>query len=56
MKEHASGGGIWFLGFIGAVVYYIQTAGSFGQGLLGFLKALAWPAVLVYEALQFFSR
>jgi len=42
-------GGGWFLGFLGAVIYYFQTATSFGMGVLGFLKALVWPAFLVYH-------
>ncbi|MEJ2267655.1 MAG: hypothetical protein P8X70_01100 [Nanoarchaeota archaeon] len=46
-------GAIYGLGFIGAVVYYIQTATSFWMGVLGFLKALVWPAFLIYELLKF---
>ena len=45
-------GAMYFLGFIGALVYYIQTATSFGAGLLGIVKALFWPAFLVYDALR----
>jgi hypothetical protein len=46
------GGGIYFFGFIGAVIFYIQTATSFWGGVLGILKALVWPAFLVYELLK----
>ncbi len=42
-------GGLYFLGFIGAVVYYIQQATGFWQGVLGVLKALVWPAFLVHK-------
>ena len=52
-KNNFCGGGIYFFGFIGAMVYYIQTATSFWMGVLGFLKALVWPAFLVYELLKF---
>ena len=45
--------GIYCLGFIGAVVYYIGTATSFWIGVLGFLKALVWPAFLVYGILKY---
>jgi hypothetical protein len=41
------------LGFIGALVYYLQHAATFGAGVLGFLKALVWPAFLVYQLLAF---
>jgi hypothetical protein len=43
----------WFLGFIGAAVYYIQAADGFWQGVLGILKAFVWPAFLVYAVLKF---
>lgn len=42
------------LGFIGAAIYYIQTASGIIAGLIGLLKAVVWPAILVYEALSFF--
>jgi hypothetical protein len=38
---------------IGALVYYLQHAASFGDGLLGILKALLWPAFLIYKVLEF---
>lgn len=41
---------IYFMGLIGAAVYYISAASGFWMGVLGFMKALAWPAFLVYEA------
>lgn len=49
----ACGGGLYFIGFIGAAVYYIQTATSFWGGALGILKSLVWPAFVVYESLKF---
>lgn len=56
IKKHAGSGAagtIWFLGFIGALVYFIQQADSFGTGVVGFLKALVWPALLIYNLLDF---
>jgi len=47
------GGGGYFLGFIGAAIYYISTAGGFWLGVLGFLKAIVWPVFLVLELLKF---
>ena len=43
---------IYALGVIGAAVYYISNATSFGIGVIGFLKALAWPAFLVHGTLK----
>jgi hypothetical protein len=42
----------WFLGFIGAAVFYIQQADGFWAGVLGILKAVVWPAFLVYSLLH----
>ena len=46
-----SAGAVYGLGLIGAAVYYIGHAAGFWMGVLGFLKALVWPAFLVYQAL-----
>lgn len=53
MKDHGAAGGIYGLGFIGALVFYIQHAATLGAGIVGFLKALVWPAFLVYKLLEF---
>lgn len=49
-------GAVYGLGMIGAAVYFISNATSFWMGVLGFLKALVWPAIFVYESLKFFLR
>lgn len=49
-------GGLYGLGFIGAAVYYIERADNFWVGLAGVLKALVWPAFLVYRLLEFLGR
>jgi hypothetical protein len=46
-------GAAYFMAFIGAAVYFIQQATSFGTGVIGFLKALVWPAFLIYDLLDF---
>jgi hypothetical protein len=51
----ASCGAVYGLGFIGALVYYIQHADSFLLGLLGVLKAFVWPALLIYKVFQYFG-
>jgi hypothetical protein len=43
---------VYGLGFIGAAVYFIQHATTFGMGVLGLLKAMVWPAFVVYKALE----
>jgi hypothetical protein len=48
-----TGGGIYCLGFIGALVYYIQTSSGFWMGVWGVIKALLWPAFVVYELMGY---
>ncbi len=51
MGSHAGGGAVYGMGLIGALVFYIQHASSFTDGLLGILKALIWPAMVIYQVL-----
>jgi hypothetical protein len=51
-QKNASSGAVYGLGFIGAAVFYISTATGFWMGVLGFLKAIVWPAFLVFEAFK----
>jgi hypothetical protein len=45
--------GIYGLAFIGAAIYFISHATTFWMGVVGFIKALFWPAVLIYKILDF---
>lgn len=54
-NQNNSSNAVYGLGFIGAAIYFIMNATGFWVGLLGFLKALVWPAFLVYEALKQFG-
>jgi len=58
MKNVHQGGAsaVYGLGFIGAAVYFIGHAATFWMGVLGFLKALVWPAFLVYYAFQILGK
>lgn len=51
-KASAGGGAVYGLGLVGSLVYFIQHASSFSDGLFGVLKAIVWPGVLVYKAFQ----
>ena len=53
IQQNGAGGFAYMLGIIGAAVYYIGQAATFGAGVVAFLKALVWPAFLVYEVLHF---
>lgn len=44
---------IYGFAFIGALVYFLQHATSFWLGVLGVLKAMVWPALLIYKLFEF---
>ncbi len=48
-----AGGAVYGLGLIGALIYYLSTATSFWLGLFGILKAILWPAFLVFELMKY---
>ncbi len=48
-----AGGAVYGLGFIGALIYFIQHSTSFWMGVLGVLKAMVWPILAVYKLLEF---
>ncbi len=49
--NRGGGDAVYGLGLIGAVIYYLQGATSFGMGVVGILKALVWPAFLIHALL-----
>ena len=55
-KKGHGGDAVYGLGLIGAIVYYVGHATSFLAGVVGFLKALVWPAFLVYHLLVFLIK
>ena len=52
MHSGAPSGAIYGLGAIGAAIYFIGQATTFWMGVVGLLKALVWPAFMVYEAFK----
>lgn len=55
INNNAQGNAFYFMGFIGAAVYFISTSSGFWAGAFGLLKAMVWPAFLVYEAFLLFG-
>lgn len=45
-------GGVYAMAIIGAAVYYIQHSATFWEGMLGVLKAIVWPAMLMYRLMS----
>jgi hypothetical protein len=46
-------GALYGLGFIGALVYFIQSATSFWDGVWGVIQSIFWPGFLVWGLFHF---
>lgn len=54
IRRGGGAGGVWFLGSIGTLVYFLHVhSGTFVLVLLAVIKALFWPAFLIYYLLHF---
>ncbi|MHC5797854.1 hypothetical protein ACVXZ4_17035 [Lacisediminihabitans sp. FW035] len=46
-------GFVFLLAYVGAAIYFISTSdGSFLQVVFGLLKAIVWPAYVMFHVLQ----
>jgi hypothetical protein len=50
--EHGPSGFIFFVAYIGAVVYFFHQSPDFWGFILALIKAIVWPAFLLYGALR----
>lgn len=55
MAKMGASSSVYGVGLIGALFYFIGHSTTFGMGVMGFLKAIVWPALLVYKLLGFFK-
>lgn len=53
---HREGGAVYFLGMIGAAIYFVGHAATFWGGVLGILKSFVWPVFLVHQAFETFNK
>jgi len=44
---------VYGFGLIGAWIYYLTHATTIWLGVLGILKGIAWPAMVVYQLMQY---
>jgi hypothetical protein len=52
INQHGPLGFIFFVAFVGAVVYFVQQSEGFWGFILAILKAIVWPAFVIYHVLQ----
>ena len=53
LYRNAGSAPVYGLGLIGALVYYLQHATTFIAIVLGILKSIVWPALVLYKLLEF---
>ncbi|OGF33661.1 hypothetical protein A2223_00090 [Candidatus Falkowbacteria bacterium RIFOXYA2_FULL_35_8] len=54
-NNHGASGAVFGLGFVGALIYFMQKADSFWTVILGILKAIIWPVLVVYNLLKYLN-
>ncbi len=47
MQKSNPGFGVFFVTYVGALIYFFDKADGFGESVLAFLQAAVWPAYLV---------
>lgn len=55
IRQGGASEAVYGFGLIGAWIYFIGHATTFGMGVLGILKGIVWPAILVFELLKFLN-
>jgi hypothetical protein len=45
-------GAFYGFGFLGAAIYFIKGSLGFWGAIFGLLKAVFWPAILVYKVFE----
>lgn len=51
-NDHAKGGMIFLLTYIGAAWYFIQVSTGFWEIVLALLKAAIWPVFLIHRVFE----
>jgi hypothetical protein len=53
VRNQGDGIVVYGLGLIGAALFFIQHSTTFLAVVLGILKAVIWPVIIVYKLLEF---
>ena len=51
INRHAPSGFVAGVAWVGAFVYFVHDAKTFGDVLFGFVESIVWPGILVYHIL-----
>ena len=55
-RECGPAGAVYGLGIVGSAIYFIGHASGFWNGVLGFIQAIIWPAIMTYKAFEFLYK
>lgn len=50
-----AGGALYFVGFLGAIVFFWQQANGLWEYIVGLFQAIFWPAFMVYELFKYLN-
>ena len=53
--HNGGGGAVYGLGLIGALVYFLPHANTFGQVVMGIVKSIVWPAIFVFQIFRYLN-
>ena len=51
-NNYTQSNALYGLGIIGVAVYYLQHATTFWMGVIGIIKAVFWPALILYKVFE----
>jgi hypothetical protein len=51
INNNAPLGYVGFVAYVGALVYFINTANGFWEVVFAFVQAAVWPGIVLYEVL-----
>jgi hypothetical protein len=55
-RDCAGTGGFYGFGVIGSLFYFLPNAATFSAVIVGIIKSLFWPAVIIYELLEILNK
>ena len=51
INQNGFGGGVFFVTYVGALVYFMHVSYGFWPTIWAFFKAAVWPGIVVYHVL-----
>ncbi len=52
MSDKGPLGFVFLMAYVGAAVYFVQQSAGFWGFIWALIKAMAWPAILIFQAFE----